>query len=119
MSRPGDGSQSQYFNQFGMASGEIQRVDTPRIHQGFSRIGVDVVPFFTTSASDSLLQPPAARTASRQPRAAQPAAQIASAGTQQFPYSRHPLPHHRQTTIAIEMESSSGKLPQTPRCLSC
>ena len=25
------------------------------------------------------------------------------------------LPHHRQTTIVIEMESSSGKLPQTPK----
>ena len=29
------------------------------------------------------------------------------------------LPHHRQTTIVIEMESSSGKLPKTLRCLSC
>ena len=36
-----------------------------------------------------------------------------------FLYSRHPLPHHRQTTIVIGMESSSGKRLQTPRCHSC
>ena len=84
------------------------------------------VTFFTTSASGQSPAPLPNSTASDQNPTAAGSRSVRTVDThrrrqiqQLLPHSSHPLPHHRQTTIAIEMESSSGKLPQTPRCLSC
>ena len=91
----------------------------PAIHQGFSRIGVDVTTFFTTSASGQ--SPDGQQHRSSTARAADQPFGYPTGGDRFSSYSGQQASGAapRQTTIAIEMESSSGKLPQTPRCLSC
>ena len=109
---------------------EISRVDTPRIHQGFSRIGVDVryvLPDFclrTVSCSPAKQHGRRFGTLEYPTRDDGFSNYFRTAGSPcptaaTLPHRSQPLPHHRQSTIVIEMESSSGKLLQTLRCLSC
>ena len=67
------------------------------------------VTFFTTSASG---QSPAAQPISTVAASDSNAPLALTDPASMLPHSRHPLPHPRQATSDIEMESSSGKLPR-------
>ena len=88
---------------------EISRVDTPRIHQGFTRIGVDVsVRSFTTSASgQSPAAPPSSTVAVSEPKPGSAEKNVAA---------KDPEPENPQAVTAAEstsVQSASAAAPQT------